>query len=298
MHRTHTLSIIVDSRWGTHHLPRLFQSLAWQTSGLDRVEVVVLQDDAVPQGPAALWPSLLPCTFSAVVRRPGETDHQRLTRARQEATGDLLLHPDPTTRFTPYFLQDVLHEFDSRRGLDVVCTDFVDLGRAAMGLVRLPRFTRWRLRTRNILGPQAVIRAGSLAQLPGPRADSPFVAWDLGVQGALAGFSFSRLDRALYSCALEPEEPSEAVQAAAMVVVHNQAFFREDVVRWALAAVRRTPWALAQVAHRIPGAREVRQLYRDHVQRMEEDSPRWLWALGGPPAVLPATVPARSGKIA
>ncbi|MGE4505413.1 MAG: hypothetical protein AB7D51_08705 [Desulfovibrionaceae bacterium] len=297
----HTLSIIVESRWGGHHLPRVLQSLAWQSSGLERLEIVHLDDGSSERATrqARIWAGMLPGTFVSVPVASGACNHECAIRAVNAASGDLVLHPHASARFLPAFLESVLHHFDAHRGTDVLYTNFVDLGEAAAGLVRLPRFARWRLRGRNIIGPQAVFRREGMQSLPGPRPQALFPAWDLGVQAALAGFSFQRLDNALFSCGLERPDPARAQQGAAMIVVNNPGFFADDVVRWALAATRRTPWALEADPFRIPIGREVRHLHAEFVRQENEGTARWLWALAGRPSVLPPASPAKEqGRMA
>lgn len=288
-----SLSIVLSSSFGEHHLPRIFQSLAWQTANLARVEVVFVHNglDNPATRHARSWAGVLPGPVNFLNLPPSTRTFHAANLGLDAARGELVMHPPASVRLDPYFVEDALHQFKARKGLDVLYSDFVDLGEAAAGLVQLPRFAKWRLRARNVIGPLAVYRKKSLQALPGLRPDTPFQAWDLAVQAALRGLSFQRMDKVSYACSLLRPEPDEARQGAAMVVVNNQGFFRKEVVRWALAATRRSPWALRADPYRIPVAREVRQLMNDHVNEENGQRQGWLWRFTGPPAGLGSPLP-------
>ncbi len=290
MSRAHTISIILQSRWGLHNLPRLFQSLAWQSAALDCLEVVFVDtgEDKEVSRKARLWSNILPCTFNFLNIAPSTRPHEAVNLGMAAAASELILLAHPTVRLDPYFLTDVLREFNSQSSTDVLYSDFVNLGDGAAGLVQLPRFARWRLKTRNIIGMLAVFHRKALGKMAGLRPDTFFPAWDLAVQGTLAGLTFQRVTRSLYTCTLGRPDEEEARQGAAMVVINNQGFFREDVVRWGLAATRRAPWALRYDPFRIPTAREVRQLFKEHVEATSRMKPSWIWRFTGPPPILSA----------
>lgn len=287
-----SFSIVLQSRWGMHHLPRMFQSLAWQSADLSNLEIVFVDTGEEDTGNLArLWANMLHGTFRFLALPAKTRNHEAANLGMQAATGDLVLQPHPSARLHPYFLEDALTAFAARGNLDVLYSDFVDLGNSAAGLVQLPRFTNWRLKTRNVVGPMAIYRRKAFMRLDGYRPDTPFAAWDMAVQGALRGLIHQRLERPLFTCSLDREDADEALQGAAMVVVNNQGFFREDVVRWALASTRRSRWALSANPYRIPSTREVRQLFREHVELISNSKPSWLWRFTGPPPALPTPIP-------
>lgn len=289
-----SLSIILKSRWGMHDLPRMFQSLAWQSGDLARVEVVFVDtgESSEVSQTAKLWAGILPGSFTHLKLPETTPDFHAANLGTAAASGDLVVHPHQTVRLDPYFMEDTLRAFEKRKHLDVLYSDFVDIGEAAAGLVQLPRFAKWRLKGKNVIGPMAVYRHEALATLPGLRPDTPFAAWDLAIQGALRGLNFHCMDRAAYACSLPRPEANEARQGAAMVVINNQGFFNKEVVRWALAAARRSPWALRAEPFRIPVAREARQLMNDHVNDENGQRQGWLWRFKESSNMEPAVIPA------
>lgn len=264
-------SIVVLSHGEENPLRRTFQSLARQTLGLERVEVVFAPIGSDDPGLvlAGQWQDILACpNFRILEVASGQGLAARRTNGFALARGAGLLGLAASVRLDPRFLEEGLAALAARPEADLVFSDYLHAGRSGPGLVRLPDFDADLLRCRNVLGPVVLLRRGVFERLGGFKDNTSYPDWDFWLRAAAGGHGFLRIPRPLYS--VEDRQDGHAFRARAedgrakaMLVINNPSFFDSRVVRWALEHLRGSAWATAYVFGAIPAGHEVLRLMAD-----------------------------------
>ena len=271
---THGRVSIIVSDLETHpSLPRLMQSLARQSTGLERVEIIVAGNGTHPASAPSTWAAI---TGTDAIILLNVDDAATPAQARNAAVavseGDLLLFLRPDYRLDPKYLTTALPLFDETPDLDVMYPDYIRLApkRASAGrpgMVQLPDFDDRLLQSRNFIGPAVMLRREAWESTEGFRDNTVYRDWDLWVQLAAAGHAFFHVNYPLASCEhakVTFRERAEDGRCKAMVVINNQSFFHAQTIRWALSYLRGDSWAQAFSFMTIPGPMEVTQMVQEH----------------------------------
>lgn len=275
------VSIIVSDLETHPSLPRLMQSVARQSTGLERVEIVVAGNGTHPAAAPSVWRAItgieaVTLLDAGVHAGPAPARNTAVAAAR----GDLLLFLRPDYRLDPKYLTTALPLFAENPDLDVLYPDYIRLApkRASAGrpgMVQLPDFDEHLLQTRNFLGPAVMVRRAAWDRTQGFRENTVYRDWDLWVQLAAAGSAFFHVDYPLASCEhakITFRERAEDGRCKAMIVINNPSFFPAQTTRWALAYLRGESWAQAFGFMAIPGPMEVTRMFQEHaMHRMGAD---------------------------
>ena len=272
------VSIIVSDLETHPGLPRLMQSIARQSTGLERTEIIVAGNGAHPSSAPSIWSAI---TGNENITLLTMDDEATPTSARNNAVdasrGDLLLFLRPDFRLDPKYLTTALPLFADNADVDVMYADYIRLapkGAAAgkPGMVQLPDFEEGMLQIRNFIGPAAMLRRTAWDTSQGFRDNTVYRDWDLWVQLAAAGNEFFHVNYPLASCEhtkVSFRERAEDGRCKAMIVINNQSFFHVHTVRWALSYLRGEAWAQSFGFMSIPGPVDVTRMMHEHaVQQM------------------------------
>ncbi|MDD4952304.1 MAG: glycosyltransferase family A protein [Desulfovibrionaceae bacterium] len=262
------LSIVIPNHDYGSCLPGLFAALGKQSLGLERTEILFV-DDCSSDGSLDLAKALgrgLACQgFEALSSprrgRPGPVRNLGLTRAR----GDYLLCMDPDDLPEPGFMSACLRALAARPDAGLAATDYWHEEGSGRRLVGLPHWDPGLLRVQNVLSPCVMIRRAVWEKSRGYRDNTAYEDWDFWVQAAANGFAAALVNEPLFRYRAHPGSYSERARAEdgrakAMIVLNNPKFFPLAVRRWAAALTNGEPWALPFGRGLIPGPGQVRTM--------------------------------------
>ncbi|MUM77018.1 glycosyltransferase family 2 protein [Pseudodesulfovibrio sp. F-1] len=273
--RTH-ISIIVSDQEAHTSLPRMLQSVARQSTGLDAVEILVIGTGSHASDAPQAWAAIADTGAVRLVESlPDTPAGEALNRAVECSSGRLLLFMRPDYRMDAKFLTTALSVFSEFPKADVMYADYIRIARdkgqgMRSGLVQLPDFDDTLLQTTNFLGPAVMLRRRTWERIHGFRDNTTYRFWDLWVQAATAGCSFFHVNYPLASCEVSNipfRERAEDGRRKAMLVINNQAYFHMHTLRWAIAYLRGDAWAQAFGFMTIPDSIEVTRMMHEHVMR-------------------------------
>ena len=272
------VSIIVSDLETHPGLPRLMQSIARQSTGLERTEIIVAGNGAHPSSAPSIWSAITGTEDVSLLTVDNDaTPAQARNSAVEASRGDLLLLLRPDFRLDPKYLTTALPLFADNPDVDVMYADYIRLsprGESAgrPGMVQLPDFDDTLLQTRNFIGPAVMLRRTAWETAQGFRDNTVYRDWDLWVQLAAAGNEFFHVNYPLASCEhakVSFRERAEDGRCKAMIVINNQSFFHMHTVRWALSYLRGDAWAQSFGFMSIPGPMDVTRMMHEHaVQKM------------------------------
>ena len=268
MPETPLVSIVVANYEYVRFLPRLFESLAGQTFGLSRVELVVV-DDGSADGSVPVARALGAALGLARLRvlplrhqgHPGPVRNAGLRVAR----GRYLLCLDADDELAPGFLARTVAALEAAPGMALAYTDYVESGPGGSRDVALPEFDPDILRTQNPLTLATLMRREVFAASRGFLSATAYEDWDFWVQAAAAGFAGVRVPAPLFRYNHHRANFSWRARLAdgrakARIVVDNKYFFAPEVLAWARALLRGEPWAAPFRRGLIPRAQDVAAL--------------------------------------
>jgi len=271
MHDKSFVSIIVSDLEAHPSLPRLLQSVARQSTGLDHTEVIVVGNGAHSPSSESLWSAITGIDNVSLQTVDVDTS-PALARnlAVKKAKGDFLLFLRPDYRLDPKYLTTAFSVFSDYPEADVMYTDYIRLAAkqssSRPGMVQLPSFDESLLQTRNILGPAVMMRLEAFNRTEGFRDNTVYRDWDMWIQTANTGSAFYHVDYPLASCEhskVSFRERAEDGRCKAMIVINNQSYFHMHTVRWALSYLRGEAWAQAYSFMTIPSAMEVTHMMHE-----------------------------------
>ncbi len=269
MHFDSFVSIIVSDLETHPGMPRLMQSVARQSSGLEHTEIVVAGTGTHAPSATSIWSAITDIEdISLLTMNSNTTPAQARNAAIKAARGDLLLLLRPDYRLDPKYLTTALPLFADNPDIDIMYTDYIRLvpknaSSGRPGMVQLPDFDETLLQTRNFIGPAVMFRRRAWETTQGFRDNTIYRDWDLWVQMASAGNTFYHVNYPLASCEHAKttfRERAEDGRCKAMIVINNQAYFQMHTVRWALSYLRGEAWAQAYGFMTIPGPMEVTRM--------------------------------------
>lgn len=272
------LSIIVPNYEYGDFADRFFGSIAGQTLDLDQVEIVFVDDGSRDNSleQANRWARQLPCARFLILTPP-RTGKPGLVRNHGlgHASGELLLCFDPDDALLPGYLERCVNTLLHDTSIDVVYTDYREVGIDAGRDVRLPDFKRGLLRTQNALPSSAMIRRSLWDSGVRFRDNTEYEDWDFWVQCQMAGAAFHRIPEVLFEYTLHDKNFSHhAVRhdghAKARIVLNNPDFFHPEVRRWADSYLRGRLHGQAMQRGYIPTPADVRKLLMDVETRVRD----------------------------
>lgn len=267
-----TVSIIISNMENHPSLPRLLQSIAQQSNGLNSVEVIIVGTDNHSPSPLSVWSAILNSENIRLIALPPDTSvSQARNKAVANATGEYLLFLRPDYRLDPKYLLTVLSVFEDKPDMDIIYTDYIRLapkkGTTRPGMVALPNFDDAIIQNQNIIGPGVIMHQDAWDATAGFRDNTLYSEWDLWIQAALSGCEFFHINYPLASCEygkVSFRDRAEDGRYKAIIVINNQNFFHMHTVRWALAYLRGDAWAEGYKFMTIPSAMEVTRMMHDH----------------------------------
>lgn len=272
MHTERFVSIIVSDMETHPSLPRLLQSVARQSTGLDRTEVVVVGSGGHSPSAESIWSAITGIDDINLITVDDETTPaQARNRAAEIARGSHLIFLRPDYRLDPKYMTTAISVFSDYPEADVMYSDYIRLAPKKTptiqpGMVQLPEFDEKLLQTRNILGPAVMIRRDTFERTDGFKDNTIYRDWDLWVQIANMGSGFYHVDYPLASCEHSKvtfRERAEDGRCKAMIVINNPSYFHMHTVKWALAYMRNESWAQAFGFMTIPTPMEVTKMMHD-----------------------------------
>ncbi|WP_419788147.1 glycosyltransferase [Pseudodesulfovibrio sp.] len=270
---TSHVSIIVSDLEAHPSMPRLMQSIARQSTGLECVEIVVAGHEPHPESTLSAWRAITDSDDITLLTLDREATPSRARNAAVAATtGDLLLFLRPDYRIDPKYLITALPLFENNPDVDILYPDYIRLApkRASSGqsgLVQLPDFDEHLLQAQNFIGPAVMVRREAWDDTVGFRDNTVYRDWDMWVQLAATGHGFFHVNYPLASCEhakITFRERAEDGRRKAMLVINNQSFFHMHTVRWALSYLRGNAWAQAGRFMTIPSPIEVTRMIQEH----------------------------------
>jgi|GEM_PF-980760 len=281
MQTRNTVSIIVSDLETHPSLPRLLQSVALQSTGLDRTEIVIVGNGSHSPTTKTVWSAITGMDNISLVTVPEDANTALARNKGVEAChGDLLTFLRPDYRLDPKYLTTAFSVFEDYPEADVMYTDYIRLAgkkdrSVRPGMIQLPEFDESLLQSRNILGPAVMMRRGAFERTEGFKENTIYRDWDLWVQSANTGSAFYHVDYPLASCAHTKtsfRERAEDGRCKAMIIINNQSYFHIHTVKWALAYLRGDSWAQAFSFMVIPSAVEVtRMIHEYNMKQMGTD---------------------------
>ncbi len=265
------ISIIVSDMETHPSLPRLLQSVARQSTGLDRTEIFIAGNGSHPSSSTSIWSAITGIDNIHLIHLDkGTLPSQARNQAAAEANGEFIIFLRPDYRLDPKYIITALSVFTDKPETDVMYTDYIRLApkksSVRPGMLQLPDFDDALLQTQNILGPAVMLRREAWERTQGFRANTMYRDWDLWIQAALTGSEFYHVNYPLASCEhgkVTFKERAEDGRYKAMIVINNQAYFHMHTVRWALAYLRGDGWTQAFNFMTIPGPMEVARMMHD-----------------------------------
>lgn len=282
MQTSNFVSIIVSDLETHPSLPRLLQSVARQSTGLDRSEIIIVGNGVHSPSSESIWAAITGMDNIRLILTDSEmsTAYARNLGA-QNSQGDHLLFLRPDYRLDPKYMTTALSVFSDYPEADVMYTDYIRLApknnsSIRPGMIQLPDFDETLLQTRNILGPAVMMRREAFDRTEGFKGNTIYREWDMWVQAANTGSAFYHVEYPLASCEhtkISFKERAEDGRCKAMIVINNQSYFHEHTVRWALAYLRGDPWAQANSFMIIPSAVDVtRMMHEFNMKKMGTDA--------------------------
>lgn len=281
MHLDSFVSIIVSDLETHPGIPRLMQSVARQSSGLESTEIIVAGTGAHPPSAISNWSAIIDSENISLLALDDKTPPAQVRNAAIKASrGDLLLLLRPDYRLDPKYLTTALPLFADNPDMDIMYSDYIRLtpknaSSGRPGMIQLPDFDETLLQTRNFIGPAVMFRRQAWETTRGFRDNTIYRDWDMWVQMASAGNTFYHVDYPLASCEHTKttfRERAEDGRCKAMIVINNQVYFHMHTVRWALSYLRGETWAQAYGFMTIPGPMEVTRMLHEHaMQQMGTD---------------------------
>ncbi|QJB57993.1 glycosyltransferase [Pseudodesulfovibrio sp. zrk46] len=271
MHDKSFVSILVSDLETHPSLPRLLQSVARQSEGLDRTEIIVAGNGGHPPSSESIWSAITGLdNVSLFMVDNDATPAQARNTSAEKAKGDFLLFLRPDYRLDPKYLTTAFSVFSDYPEVDIMYTDYIRMapkgGSSRPGMVQLPDFDESLLQTHNILGPGVFMRKEAFQRTDGFRDNTVYRDWDFWIQTANVGSTFYHVNYPLTSCEhnkLSFRERAEDGRYKAMIVINNQSYFHVHTVRWALSYLRGEAWAQAFSFMVIPSAVEVTRMMHD-----------------------------------
>lgn len=275
------VSIIVSDMETHPSLPRLLQTVARQSTGLDRTEIVVVGSGGHSPSSESIWSAITGIDNIRLMEVNNDvTPGLARNQAAESTGGDLLLFLRPDYRLDPKYMTTCFSVFGDYEDADVMYSDYIRLAprnnkSIRPGMVQLPEFDEALLQTRNILGPAVAIRRSAFERTEGFRDNTVYRDWDFWVQAANTGSGFFHVDYPLASCEhakISFKERAEDGRCKAMIVIKNQSYFHVHTVRWALAYLRGEGWAQAFNFMIIPSAMDVSKMVHEfNMKKMGTD---------------------------
>ncbi|CCH47364.1 glycosyltransferase [Pseudodesulfovibrio piezophilus] len=275
------VSILVSDLEPHPGLPRLLQSIARQSTGLEMVEILIVIEEGNSTVSNSIWSAIAGIEAIHLIPAPKTlSPSEARNLAAQSAQGDLILFVRSDYRLDPKYLTTVLSVYESSPEADIVYTDYIRLApRKASsirpGMVQLPDFDESLLQSRNILGPAVSMRREAFERTDGFKNNTIYRDWEMWIQAANTGSRFFHINYPLASCEhvkISFRERAEDGRCKAMIVINNQAFFHIHTVKWALSYLRGESWAQAAHFMVIPTAVEVsRMIHEFHMKTMGTD---------------------------
>ncbi|MGL1862087.1 MAG: glycosyltransferase [Pseudodesulfovibrio sp.] len=267
--RTSNVSIIVSDLETHQSLPRLLQSVARQSNGLDRTEIIIVGNGAHSPSAESIWSAITDLdTIKLVNVDKGTTVSQARNEAVKHSTGEFLVFLRPDYRLDPKYLTTAFSVFDDYPEADVMYADYIRLApkkNSAIrpGMVQLPDFDEALLQSANILGPAVMLRREAFDRTQGFKDNTIYRDWDMWVQVAATGGAFCHVDYPLSSCEHEKvsfKHRAEDGRFKSMIVINNQSYFHMHTIKWALSYLRGEGWAQAYNFMTIPGPMDVSRM--------------------------------------
>nr|WP_287410425.1 glycosyltransferase family 2 protein [Pseudodesulfovibrio sp.] len=270
--KPNTVSIIISDLETHSSLMRLLHSISRQSTGLEDMEIIVIGNGRHAPSDPSLWRNVT--GIDAI--RLEEIDSSITCSAAKNmaairANGDKLIFLHPDYRLDPKYITTALSVFDDHPETDIMYSDYIRLAptdkTGRPGIIQLPAFREGLLQARGFLGPAVLLTRKAWESTLGFRENTTYSDWDLWVQAALAGNNFYHVNYPLASCEhhkVSFKERAEDGRYKAMIVINNQGFFHEHIVRWALSYLRGKSWAEAYNFMTIPGPIDVTRMMHDH----------------------------------
>lgn len=275
------VSILVSDLETHPSMPRLLQSLARQSTGLNAAEIVIAGIETDGPSPLGIWTAI---TGTSNIRFISIDDEASPAQTRNliasNASGDYLLFLRPDYRLDPKYMTTALTVFEDYPEADIMYPDYIRLAPAndrsiTPGMVQLPEFDESLLQTNNILGPAVMMRREVYERTEGFRDNTLYRDWDMWIQAANTGSTFLHVDYPLASCEhakISFRDRAEDGRNKAMIVINNQSYFHMHTIRWALSYLRGDSWAQAYNFMTLPSAMEVTRMMHDyHMKAMGTD---------------------------
>lgn len=272
MHARNRISIIVSDLETHQSLPRMLQSVARQSAGLDNTQIVIAGNGAHSPSAISLWNAITGIDDIQLIEvEKNSTVSQARNQAIAESDGNLLLFMRPDYRLDPKYITTALSVFEDYPEADIMYADYIRLApkksSTRPGMVQLPDFDEALLQARNILGPAIILRREAFDRTEGFKDNTIYRDWDMWVQIAMTGSAFYHVDYPLASCEHQKisfRERAEDGRCKAMIVINNQSYFHMHTIRWALSYLRGDSWAQAFNYMTIPAAMDVSRMVTEH----------------------------------
>ena len=275
--QTNTQVSILVSDLETHEsLPRMLQSIARQSEGLDRTEIIIVGNGGHASSSESIWSAITGLDTVSLLNVDKDASlAQARNAAAASANGDFFIFMRPDDRLDPKYLTTAFSVFSDYPDADVMYADYTRLAakqtNTRPGMIQLADFDHTVLQTRNTLGPAVMMRRAAFEQTEGFRDTTVYRDWDMWVQLANWDTGFYHVNYPLASCEhtkVSFRERAEDGRYKAMIVINNPAFFHEHTLRWALAYLRGESWAQAFSFMVIPSAMEVTRMLHDHNMKL------------------------------
>ncbi len=281
MHDKSLVSILISDLETHRSLPRLLQSIARQSNGLDRIEIVIVGNGSHDSSSESIWTAISGIDSTYLINTDEKvTPSQARNIAAEQAKGDYFLFLCPDYRLDPKYMTTAISVFGNYPKADVMYTDYIRLAPKHSGIrpgmIQLPSFDTTLLQSKNILGPAVMIRRSAFENSDGFRDNTIYRDWDLWIQLANGDNGFYHVNYPLASCEYRKSafrERAEDGRYKAMIVINNPSYFHEHTLRWALAYLRGETWAQAFNFMIIPTPVDVARMMNEHtMQVMGTDS--------------------------
>ena len=276
MSATPRVSVVIPILRSSPALPRLLSGLASQRLDPDDLEIRLADHTGrLDYELVERWRGLLaPARLVVDIGPPGPCSRTRLAnRSLARSGGRTMLVLDPDDRVHPEtlgLLDNALHHRKQPAGLAIAhCLRLGPFSGLPGSLLRAAECTPDRLRRTDCVGPRPALGRKAWDAGIRYRSGCGLPTWDLGVQACAAGLEMVHVGKTLATVVQDPPmfRDQDEEQDRAALVTANPGFFDAPTLTWALAVLRREPWALCTLAGRIPGPREAERLRDRWVRR-------------------------------
>ncbi|MES9995544.1 hypothetical protein [Desulfovibrio aminophilus] len=254
-----SISVILVADGRQSSFQPLMRSLAHQASLLREIQVVAARGEGDLGFPPSLlrWGAILPCRDFVFLENADNGTASLVNAAVRRAEGEALLLVDSRHRLLPEHLGTCLDAL--KQGAHAVYTDRVLMDGNLLRYRRLPDFHPDVLRVGNPLGRAVLLRRELWEENGGLSGRTRLGHWEMWIRATLRGKTLVRIPRPLL-CRAAPSvaTPVDDGRHEALLVIRNQAFFPDTVVRWALALLRGEPWAMPAGPGQAPNERQTR----------------------------------------